>query len=412
MPKSSPGKYRVLVVDDRDDSRYLICACLRAGGFTVADLSEGKSVMDFVEREMPELIVLDVHMPEMDGFEVCRLLRSNPATCHVPVLLVTAAIDHQIVSTGFAAGAVDFVPKPFRPEELCARAKVHAELSRARRDLEQSHARLAELNREKDLMFRMVAHDLRGPISVIAGFSEHASRRETAKTDPVIRQAFEITMRETGQMDWILSGLQDLDGLERGAVRLVPRALDLAMEARRAVERASPAAEFKALDIRFINPMDRTVVRADESGVRRLLDNLISNALKFTQSGGCVRIRARHVGAEVECQVSDSGPGLSEEDMVRVFGRFARLSAQPTAGEKSTGLGLAICRALAESMGGRIWCGNNFEGGAYFTFALPVGPADEDRGDGAPLLQGGSGGTGDSMAPFAKTICSTTYSAT
>jgi signal transduction histidine kinase len=236
--------------------------------------------------------------------------------------------------------------------------------------LEESHARLDALNREKDVMFGVAAHDLRGPLAVIMGFAENLLGR--AEASGVAQHSVEVILREARQMEHFLGTLLDLEALERGGSGLKLHAIDLGAAARLAVERSGPAAERKSLTLHLAVGEGSAMVRADGAAVRRVLDNLLSNAIKFTPSGGRVTVRVTESGEDVLCAVSDSGPGLTPEDCERAFTRFARLSARPTAGEKSTGLGLAICRALVARMSGRVWCGNNPEGGAIFSMALPA----------------------------------------
>ncbi|MBC8011963.1 MAG: hybrid sensor histidine kinase/response regulator [Burkholderiales bacterium] len=400
MDTTTPAKTVVLVVDDLADSRFLMRCSLLANGYEVVEAASGSEALDLVMTVNPDVMVMDVCMPGMSGYDVCRAIRARAETCKLPLILVSAVADRSAVALGFASGAVDFLSKPFRAEELCARVAVHAELNRARRLLEESHARLAELNREKDLMFGMAAHDLRGPIAVIMGFAENALGLMRGGESRPERQALEVILRESEHMEHFLGTLLDLNALERGGQRLKLRETDIESAARSAVERAEPAAARKSLALRLVLAQGLHVVRADASGVRRILDNLISNALKFTPSGGRVTVRVSEHEREAQCVVSDSGPGLTGEDMEQVFTRFARLSAKPTAGEKSTGLGLAICRALAEGMGGRVWCGNNPEGGAFFGFAIPVPPCDAPEASVSPFVGLGVDGSGHSVSPF------------
>lgn len=399
---STPASVRttVLVVDDLADSRFLLKCSLTTRGFQVVEASSGREALMLLSEVNPDVVVLDVCMPGMSGHDVCRAIRSQAATCKIPLILVSAASDRVAISRGFAAGAVDFLSKPFRAEELCARVAVHAELNRARRELEESHARLAALNHEKDLMFGMAAHDLRGPIAVIMGFAENALDMMRSGEARPERQALEVIRREAEHMEHFLGTLLDLNALERGGQSLKLRVTNLEACAREAVDRAEPAAVRKSQTLRLVVTEGPFLVQADVSGVRRILDNLISNALKFTPSGGRVTVRMVRTEREVQCVVCDSGPGLTEEDMDRVFTRFARLSARPTAGEKSTGLGLAICRALADGMGGRTWCGNNPEGGAFFCFSLPFTPQGSSAVPASPSLGLAADSADYSVSPF------------
>ncbi len=393
----------VMIVDDREESRFLMGHFLRNGGAQVVEAAGGNDALTLLDRAAPDVIVIDVYMPGMNGFDLCRAIRARAETTNTPVILVSSLADRERLAEGFAVGAVDFLAKPVRPEELCARVAVHVQLSRARRELEASNARLAAMNREKDMMFGVATHDLRGPVSVIMGFAENTLGHlpEGARE----RGALEIILREARQMEHFLSELLDLEVLERGRAELNLVDLDLVDAARQALQRVEPSAERKSMETRLVAPATPLRGRGDSAAVRRILDNLLSNAIKFTPAGGRVMVRVAQAGDEIQCVVMDSGPGLTSADMDKVFGRFARLSARPTSGEKSVGLGLAICRALITHMGGRVWCGNNPEGGAFFAFAIPPGVRSGGRRGAPGSLSAGVSATAPvsdgSQAPFA-----------
>ena len=382
----------VLVVDTSRNAKRGIKDTLCAGGFEVLLAENGAEALRLVESILPDVVLLDANIEDMAGFEVCRRLRAGVRTRAMPVIMMSALVDGDVVAKVFAAGAVDFLTKPFRGEELCARVAVHAELNRARCELEESHARLAELNAEKDQMFGVPPHDLRGPLGATIGFADPALNAPGHAEATLERHALEIVRREARQMNQYLEELLDLNALERGGVRMHPRALGLHDLVMAALERHGPAARAKDITLRGGNPgidvpmRERLRVRADPAFLRQVLDNYLSNAIKFTPPGGAVTLRLAERDGEVHVMVCDTGPGLSAADMAVAFKRFARLSAQPTSGEKSTGLGLAICLALVNRMGGRVWCGNNPSGGGCFGFALPVFTAEMVPAPDASLL--------------------------
>lgn len=370
-------KPTVLIVDDLPETRQIMKATLCAGGFEVMIAINGSDALRLLDTILPDVVLIDAYMAELGGFEVCRRLRAAPRTHLLPVILMSSLADRDVVAKAFAAGSVDFLAKPFRGEELCARVAVHAELNRARRELEESHARLAQSNAEKDQMFGVAAHDLRGPLTAILGFVDHALAAPDHPEAALERHALEVVRREARQMNHYLEQLLDLNALEHGGVSMRLRALDLRAVVRAAVERHVPGALKKGIALRKEAAGElRLHVRADPTFLRQILDNYLSNALKFTPPGGSVRVRVLERDGEGRVEVCDNGPGLVSEDMSLAFTRFARLSARPTGDEKSTGLGLAICRALSSRMGGRVWCGNNLEGGACFGLALPLAALD------------------------------------
>lgn len=321
MQTASTEKPLVLVVDDSPDSRLLLRWTLTTSGYEVMEAANGAEALGLLRSARPDVVLLDVCMPDMNGYEVCRAIKADAATRQLPLILVSAVADKHAIADGFAVGAVDYLAKPFRGEELCARVAVHVELGRARRELEESHARLAALNHEKNLMFGMAAHDLRGPIAVIMGFAENALAQLPESGPRPERHALEVILRETGQMEHFLGTLLDLNALESGGQQLKLRRTQLGAVAQEAVQRAEPAAARKSIAL-HLSTADATTVQADGHGLRRILDNLISNAVKFTPAGGRVWVRVVETEQEVQCLIADTGPGLTSEDRERAFTRL------------------------------------------------------------------------------------------
>lgn len=350
----------VLVVDDNEKNREHVGSILSSQHYEVMFAKSGLAALEQVAVRVPDLVLLDLVMPGMDGLEVCKQLKANPRTMGVPVIFLTAAQDTEVAVRALDQGAVDFINKPFHGPELLARVRTHVDLKRTRDEL---HKIIIEKN---DLM-SAVAHDLKNPLSA-ARFCALMLREPLS---PSVHQELVKGMVEA--CDGMLAFIQER--LERNAREshggdLNIQPVDLAGVLSAIVQKNLPVAHAKRSTVELvIGDGDPPAVLADYHGLCQVLDNLVSNALKFSPSGSCVRVDVEEPAGEdpfVLLSVSDEGPGVSAEDRAHLFEPYRRLSAKPTAGESSTGLGLSIARQMVERMGGAIGCDSQPGGGARF----------------------------------------------
>jgi signal transduction histidine kinase len=302
-------------------------------------------------------------MPGLDGFGVLARLKADPATAALPVIVLTAAPEREHLVRAFAAGAVDFVTKPFVAEELLARVRTHLELKFTR-----DH--LARVARERSELAALVAHDLKNPLSAIHFCAQLLQRGGEGPPTPA--RLAEVIARST---DDALALIQHY--LERRADGELLRRFDaapLALDALAAasLERFALQAQAKRIALSTTGA-DGLVALADRAAAGHVLDNLLSNAIKYSAPDAPVEVHLG-VGApgHVRVAVLDRGPGLSASDRQRLFQRFVRLSTQPTAGEGSSGLGLALAKQDALQMRGDLWYEDRPGGGSCFTLELPL----------------------------------------
>jgi len=368
----TPLKSRILVVDDIAKNLQVIGTMLRGEGYHVMPATSGAQALERVRAQVPDLILLDLMMPEMDGLEVCRRLKDGPPTESVPVIFLTASNEMEHLVQGFAVGAVDYVTKPFNAPELLARVRTHLELQQARR-------RLRDMNNEKNEFLGVAAHDLRSPLTAVKGFSEEILVEPGMDRAELVDLARRIK-DEADRMVEMVQNLLDVNAIERGELRANPSPCPLSELVRSVVGSYQPRAAAKQQAI-CIDDQDAPVVAfGDPALTRQVVDNLISNAIKYSPRGKNIRVRLHASSGLAHCEVQDEGPGLSAEDQERLFGKFARLSAKPTAGEPSIGLGLSIVKRLVEAMNGRVWCESEPGRGATFVLALPASWAAQADG--------------------------------
>ena len=365
----------ILIVDDNPNNLRLLISLLSDKGYEVRPANTGARALSTVEKEKPELVLLDINMPEMDGYEVCRRLKADPASCDIPVLFISANDEPLDKVKGFEAGAVDYISKPFDAHELHARVRTHLELKQARdrmaalnSQLQDSNAMLQGLNQIKDEFLGMVSHDLKNPLSSILLFSRYMESRSVSEA-----KAHEIGRLITSagrRMFRLIEDLLDLNKLEQGMLQLEPEVLELQPLLKDWISEFSQNAADKQQSLSFQVGGGPFGLVADPLRLRQVLDNLISNALKFSPPGSEIVLRLEHEGEKLVMSVQDQGPGLSSDDQVRLFHKFTRLSARPTANEHSSGLGLFIAKKLVEAMQGEIWCQSTPGQGACFKVAF------------------------------------------
>ena len=367
----------ILIVDDNPANLDLLGSLLRERAYKVRISLSGRQALEASRRRPPDLILLDITMPELDGYETCQAFKADPALASVPVIFVSALDDPLDKVKAFTTGGADYITKPFQAEEVLARVNHHLQIASLQRDLlernrrlEEAYARLHELNEQKNVFFGIVTHDLRNPLNAIVLSTELL--REEESLEEVRHRARQIE-KEALEMSALIGRFLDIAAIESGKVKAEPTVFQLGKIASHVANQHLHWAQGKGIEIQVEQPAGSGMASADMKFTKEILDNLISNAIKFSPPGKTVTVKVEDRGDTVLLSVEDQGPGLTPEDNKKLFGRFARLSAQPTAGEKSIGLGLSIVKHMVDAMGGRIWADSEPGHGAAFRVELPAG---------------------------------------
>ncbi len=350
----------ILLVDDIPANLSVLAECLSEAGYALLVAEDGEDALALTARNAPDLILLDVMMPGIDGFATCRRLKERAETRDIPVIFMTALTDTAEKLKAFEAGAVDYITKPIQHEEALARVNTHLTIRRLRRELEHQLAL-------KERFMRVASHDLRNPLCLILMSGELAKRKGAS---PEVTEYLESIHDSAKQMQRIVDTFLNLrrSGAQTGSDRC-----DLNLLAAAVVAQQEPAAEIKHTTLSLELAEALPPVRADAGHAYQALTNYVSNALKFTPRGGHVVVRTREAGLRARVEVVDSGPGVPAAERPALFTEFARLSPRPTGGEESHGVGLSIVKQLVESLGGAVGAEFPPEGGAVFWFELPIG---------------------------------------
>ncbi|HUD47010.1 MAG TPA: response regulator [Candidatus Baltobacteraceae bacterium] len=356
---------RILVADDQPENIQLLGATLGRLGHEIIPATDGVTAVKRVKLKEPDLILLDLLMPGIDGFETCRRLRATPQGRDCPVIFLSSVGDKGFIVRALEAGAVDYLTKPFNLEELVLRVQTHL-------SLKFTQDRLGRLVQTRDLLLASLTDDFKKQLETMCRNARSLREQACGLEDQRVEQLIDNIFRSSAQLLDFVTGFLDLaaDGKN---LALHPAPLSFCQAVKRTVKRYAEPARVKGVRLLLDPPpaADDDLVLADKQAIDRVLDNLVSNAVKFSPAKTVVRLSVQSTGCQVQCRIADQGPGFTAEDNARMFRRFGRLSARPTGGEPSTGLGLSIVRKLTEAMNGDVTCQSAPGQGAVFTIGLP-----------------------------------------
>ncbi len=358
----------ILIVDDQEQNLQVVGTVLAMMAHEITPASSGAQAFKRLATHAPDLILLDVLMPEMDGLEVCRQIKADPRWEQVPVIFLSAADDKNLIVQALECGGVDYVTKPFNKAELVTRVRTHLALKQAR-------DQLSALAEDKDELLGIITHDL---ANHLAGTQMSTTLLQgcLAEMPQKCRPLVDNIAHSTSRMLTCVQEFLANQSAERLQVRPAP--LNLKTMVEQAAARNAETAAAKKTTLQLDLPDHDVLAIADHEAVAQVLDNLITNAVKFSPEGTKITLSASNSMLEwSQLIVQDEGPGFTEEDQSKLFRRYGRLSARPTGGEPSTGLGLSIVKRLVETMNGRIQLDSEPGKGACFTVRLPAMPAEE-----------------------------------
>lgn len=361
---------RILVVDDSPDNLFLVQSLLQEEGYTIELAENGAEALAKIPTFKPDLLLLDAMMPVMDGYEVTRRLRQNPAYPFIPILLITA-YDQLSVARGLDIGADDFIRKPVEFDELLARVR---SLLRLKRSVDERD----EIARQREDFVSRLTHDLRTPLVAADRMLNLLVQEAMGPLSDDIKEALEVTSRSNQNLLELVNKLLEVYRYEAGRKNLSFTAVDMMALAQEVIQQLAPLAQEKGLSIALLHaPHAQVIVDGDQLELRRVLTNLIGNAIKFTDQGAVkvqlstkqVRSDQAHAGAKVvQIQVQDTGPGIPPEEQDTLFESFVPGNHKRSA----SGLGLHLSRCIMEVHHGTIGVESEVGRGSIFTLRMPA----------------------------------------
>ena len=336
---------------------------LKKEGYKIRPVLSGEIALQVSEKEKPDLILLDIMMPGLDGYEVCRRLKANDRLKDIPVIFISALSDTKDLVKAFESGGVDYITKPFHAAEVSVRIATHLRICRQNNELK-------ELNATKDKFFSIIAHDLRGPIGNMLSISEIVSEKGQVDED-TLYSFLEMQKELSKETIQLLENLLIWARSNTNRIDFEPVMLDLNIIIKESIDIANMQAKGKNITISYRLKAQHQVF-ADENMIRLILRNLLSNAIKFTPHNGEVSISVTNgENNSTIISVKDNGIGIPSDMLMNLFRIEVSSKRYGTDGESSSGLGLLLCKEFVEKHKGNIWVESQGNGGAAFSFSIP-----------------------------------------
>ena len=399
--KFSPENFTVLAVDDTPANLMVLASVLNKEGYRVLTARNGESGIQRAIHGQPDIILLDIMMPKIDGFETCTRLKADPETAAIPVIFMTALdhVKHKV--RGFEVGGVDYIIKPFEQAELLARIQTHLtnnqlmrhldhEVTKQTAEIQQSLTReqdlrlsLAyslekehEINRLKSNIIATISHELRTPLNAIIGFSENLieEAEEFNNLETIYLNDIQRIRQAGSHLLQIINGILDLSKLEADQMSVNISSFEIDQMIQKVVDTVKPIIEKHGNTLLVNSQLTFYRLDSDELKIQQILLNLLTNAAKFTRNGTITLNLFQNNNGYICFSVKDTGIGISEENKAMIFDSFRQVDHSMSRVYEGTGLGLAISKQFAELLSGKIEMESELGSGSIFTLILPVSP--------------------------------------
>jgi len=356
---------KILIIDDIASNIQVVANLLKKHNYNISYAQSGKAGIERAQQISFDLILLDIMMPEMDGYEVCIKLKQDPKTKDIPVIFLTAKTNEDSLKKGFDSGGVDFISKPCKANELPAKVSTHIQLKMVREILSETNINLQKANQDKDKLLSIIAHDLSNPFSVLITFSKLLidSYEDFSKEDVL---TYLKTFYQTSKQGYnLLDNLLKWSKSQTGKMDVEPVTIDLKDIVEENITLLYSQATSKKIILTNHVP-EGLIAFADLNMILTVIRNLISNAIKFTNERGTVDISGSSHQNFIEITVKDSGVGIGEEDLEKLFRIDVKHSTTGTANERGTGLGLMLCKEFIERNNGKLLAKSKLNEGSEF----------------------------------------------
>lgn len=368
----NPSEYKILIVDDVMSNVLLLKVLLTNEKFAIATASNGRQALEQVEKENPDLVLLDVMMPDMSGFEVAQHLKSNPNTADIPIIFLTALNSTADIVKGFQVGANDFISKPFNKEELIIRVIHQISLVAAKRLILSKTEELQRTIAGRDKLYSVIAHDLRSPMgSIKMVLNMLILNLPSEKIGAEMYELLTMANQTTEDVFSLLDNLLKWTKSQIGKLNVVYQDVDLVEVTDGVIEIFSMVASLKKIRIREMKP-EKMMVNADIDMLKTVVRNLLSNAIKFSKENSEVLVKMEEVDGMAVVSVQDYGCGISEEGQKKLLHTDTHFSTFGTNNEEGSGLGLLLCKDFVVKNGGKLWFTSKEGEGSIFSFSIPV----------------------------------------
>ena len=366
-----PTGCEVLIVDDKATIRMILAAHIRQLGHNATLALDGKDALTQLQARKFDLVLLDVVMPEMDGYTVLEKIKQDPQLREIPVIMISGVDELESVVRCIEAGAEDYLTKPFQPTLLRARVRACLEKKQLWDELGNRFEQLKNLEMMRDNLTHMIVHDLRTPLtSVLLGMK---TLDTIGELDPLQKECLMLSIRGGHTLLEMINDLLDISKIEAGQVSLSYESVAVPTLINHCLDQVKNLTESQKLHVTTHIQSDLPPLSVDKDKIQRVLINLLGNAIKFTPSGGRITMEVRTSDEnDLLFVVKDTGEGIPPEAFERIFEKFGQVESGPSAKLMSTGLGLTFCKMVVEAHAGRIWVESVLGEGSNFLFTLPT----------------------------------------
>ena len=366
----NPSEYKILIVDDVMSNVLLLKVLLTNEKFQIATASNGRQALDQVTKEKPDLVLLDVMMPDMSGFEVSQQLKANPETAEIPIIFLTALNSTADIVKGFQVGGNDFISKPFNKEELIIRVTHQISLIAAKRIIVAQTEELRKTIIGRDKLYSVIAHDLRSPMGSIKMVLNMLILNLPSDTiGPEMYELLTMANQTTEDVFSLLDNLLKWTKSQIGKLKVVYQDIDMVEVTEGVIEIFSMVAELKKISIRLETP-SKLDVHADIDMIKTVIRNLLSNAIKFSNEATEILVTVQEQEGMAVVSVKDSGCGIDEENQKKLLHTDTHFSTFGTNNEEGSGLGLLLCQDFVIKNGGKLWFTSTKGEGSTFSFSI------------------------------------------
>lgn len=368
----NPSEYKILIVDDVMSNVLLLKVLLTNEKFQIATASNGRQALDQVTKEKPDLVLLDVMMPDMSGFEVSQQLKANPETAEIPIIFLTALNSTADIVKGFQVGGNDFISKPFNKEELIIRVTHQISLIAAKRIIVAQTEELRKTIIGRDKLYSVIAHDLRSPMGSIKMVLNMLILNLPSDTiGPEMYELLTMANQTTEDVFSLLDNLLKWTKSQIGKLKVVYQDIDMVEVTEGVIEIFSMVAELKKISICLETP-SKLDVHADIDMIKTVIRNLLSNAIKFSNEATEILVTVQEQEGMAVVSVKDSGCGIDEENQKKLLHTDTHFSTFGTNNEEGSGLGLLLCQDFVIKNGGKLWFTSTKGEGSTFSFSIPL----------------------------------------
>ncbi|MCT8977001.1 hybrid sensor histidine kinase/response regulator [Clostridium sp. CX1] len=362
----------ILIVDDNPSNIQVVATIMAEYGYELGIAMNASEAYSFLGENTPELILLDIDMPEIDGYEVCSTLKKDYRYKDIPIIFLTVKDEKEDIVKAFDLGAVDYVTKPFNRKELVSRVRTHLSLKKAKDELQRKNRELKKAMKIKDEFLLLMTHEFKTPLNVILAALQTIENIYGYQVGEKVKNYLKSIKLNSFRQLRLVNNLLDITKINTEHFKMHKRNVDIIFVSQAIVESVDIYAKQKGVELKFSSEVDYLEMAIDEEKYERILLNLLSNAIKFTPEGKAIYVNISYKNRKATITVRDEGIGIPKEKQELIFERFGQVDSTLSRQAEGTGVGLSLAKSLITAMGGKISVDSEERKGSLFTITLPV----------------------------------------